>query len=102
MGEAWRAFDWFLGHNDLGQSLYEPRNGGCYDGLHFDRLNLNQGAESTLAFLLALQEMRRVETTVTAFERPAHPPVGQAVTGQAMAAASASGNGTRRRVARKR
>lgn len=73
MSEAWRAFDWFLGRNDLGQPLYDPRSGGCFDGLHFDRVNLNQGAESTLSFLLALQEMRRVESTLAVFERPVDP-----------------------------
>jgi glycosyltransferase involved in cell wall biosynthesis len=56
---AQRAFDWFLGWNDLGLEIYSPMTGGCCDGLHADRVNRNQGAESTLAFLLALVEMRR-------------------------------------------
>jgi hypothetical protein len=56
--EAQRAFDWFLGWNDLGLELYSPTTGGCRDGLHADRVNGNEGAESTLAFLLALAEMR--------------------------------------------
>ena len=60
--EARRAFEWFLGRNDLDQALYNPSSGGCYDGLHFDRVNLNQGAESTLAFLLALTEMSMLQT----------------------------------------
>jgi glycosyltransferase involved in cell wall biosynthesis len=55
--EAQRAFDWFLGQNDLGQSLYDQATGGCHDGLHPDRVNQNEGAESTLAFLMALTEM---------------------------------------------
>jgi hypothetical protein len=55
---AQRAFGWFLGQNQLQQSLYDPRTGGCRDGLHADRANENQGAESTLSFLLALLEMR--------------------------------------------
>ena len=55
---ARRAFGWFLGQNQLQQSLYDPRTGGCRDGLHADRANENQGAESTLSFLLALLEMR--------------------------------------------
>jgi hypothetical protein len=42
----------------LHASLYDPVTGGCRDGLHADRVNENQGAESTLAFLLALQEMQ--------------------------------------------
>jgi glycosyltransferase involved in cell wall biosynthesis len=55
--EARRAFDWFLGRNDLSCPLYDPLTGGCADGLHADRVNENQGAESTLAFHLALAEM---------------------------------------------
>ena len=60
---ARRAFDWFLGQNHLQQSLYDPASGGCRDGLHADRANENQGAESTLAFLLALVEMRSAHRT---------------------------------------
>ncbi len=56
--EARRAFNWFLGQNQLQQSVYDPATGGCRDGLHADRPNENQGAESTLSFLLALVEMR--------------------------------------------
>ena len=56
--EAWRAFEWFLGRNDLGLPVYDPNTGGCGDGLHPDRLNHNQGAESTLAFLQTLLELR--------------------------------------------
>src|SRR5579859_1566388 len=59
--EAWSAFNWFLGDNDLQIALYDPASGGCRDGLHPDRANENQGAESTLSFLLALLEMRQVE-----------------------------------------
>ncbi len=59
--EARRAFEWFLGRNDLGLPLYDPGSGGCGDGLHADRVNENQGAESTLAFLLSLAEMRLAE-----------------------------------------
>jgi glycosyltransferase involved in cell wall biosynthesis len=58
---AWRAFTWFLGQNALRQSLYDGRTGGCRDGLHEDRVNENQGAESTLSFLLALLEMRALD-----------------------------------------
>ena len=50
--QAQRSFDWFIGWNDLGLELYHPETGGCGDGLHVDRVNENQGAESTLAFLL--------------------------------------------------
>jgi hypothetical protein len=55
--EAQRAFEWFLGRNDLGLSLYDSTTGGCCDGLHDDRVNENQGAESSLAFHLSLAEM---------------------------------------------
>ena len=55
--EAKRAFEWFLGRNDLGLPLYDSSGGGCSDGLHPDRVSENQGAESTLAFHLALAEM---------------------------------------------
>jgi glycosyltransferase involved in cell wall biosynthesis len=63
--QAYRAFDWFLGWNDLGLELYSPSTGGCRDALHVDRVNGNQGAESTLAFLLALAEMRIMQSAVT-------------------------------------
>ncbi len=56
--EAWSAFNWFLGSNDLQIALYDPATGGCRDGLHPERVNENQGAESTLAFLMAHVEMR--------------------------------------------
>jgi hypothetical protein len=59
--EARRAFEWFLGRNDLNLPIYDPTTGGCRDGLHPDRPNENQGAESTLAFLQALLELRLVE-----------------------------------------
>jgi glycosyltransferase involved in cell wall biosynthesis len=61
---ARRAFSWFLGQNQLQQSLYDPTTGGCRDGLHADRVNENQGAESTLSFLLALCEMRSDRSVV--------------------------------------
>jgi glycosyltransferase involved in cell wall biosynthesis len=63
--EAWTAFNWFLGDNDLQIALYDPTTGGCRDGLHPDRANENQGAESTLSFLMALLEMRKLEETDT-------------------------------------
>ena len=67
-GEAKRAFEWFLGRNDLGLPLYDFTTGGCSDGLHSDRVNENQGAESTLAFHLTLAEMNCAEHLIT------HPP----------------------------
>jgi glycosyltransferase involved in cell wall biosynthesis len=68
--QAQRAFDWFIGWNDLGLELYSPGSGGCRDGLHVDRVNGNQGAESTLAFLLSLTEMRLAQNMVTSFREP--------------------------------
>ena len=58
---ARRSFGWFLGQNHAQRSLYDAATGGCRDGLHPDRMNENQGAESTLAFQLALLEMRSSE-----------------------------------------
>lgn len=68
--QAQRAFDWFLGWNDLGLELYSPSTGGCRDALHVDRVNGNQGAESTLAFLLSLAEMRLTQSVMTLFREP--------------------------------
>jgi len=56
--EGQRAFEWFLGRNDLHLPLYDPASGGCRDGLHADRMNQNQGAEATLSFLLSLLELQ--------------------------------------------
>jgi hypothetical protein len=47
------AYQWFLGKNDLGLSLYDPATGGCADGLHSEGISLNQGAESTLAYWIS-------------------------------------------------
>jgi glycosyltransferase involved in cell wall biosynthesis len=66
--EAGRAFDWFSGRNDLNLPVYDPTTGGCRDGLHPDRANENQGAESTLAYLHALLELRLDESTVLSTE----------------------------------
>ncbi|MGB8474759.1 MAG: glycosyltransferase family 4 protein [Candidatus Acidiferrum sp.] len=68
--EAWTVFNWFLGDNDLQIALYDPTTGGCRDGLHPDRANENQGAESTLSFLMALLEMRRLEEAGGAGNHP--------------------------------
>jgi glycosyltransferase involved in cell wall biosynthesis len=56
---ALRAFDWFLGGNDLQTSLVDPTSGSCLDGLHRDRPNENKGAESAVSYLLGLAEMRQ-------------------------------------------
>ena len=50
-----RCVAWFLGANDAGLAVYDPATGGGFDGLHRDRVNQNQGAESTLAALSTLQ-----------------------------------------------
>ena len=58
------AFNWFLGKNSLNQMIYDEATGGCFDGLSQDTLNLNQGAESTISYLLArlsLEEIRHVQ-----------------------------------------
>ena len=60
--EAERAFDWFLGHNDVGLPLYDGVSGGCCDGLQPDRVNANQGAESSLAFTLSLVELKQASS----------------------------------------
>jgi hypothetical protein len=58
---AYHTFGWFLGQNDLGLAMYDAESGGCYDGLHSDRVNRNEGAESTLAYLQALLALRKEE-----------------------------------------
>jgi hypothetical protein len=47
------AFNWFLGDNSINQIIYNPCTGGCFDGLEETCVNLNQGAESTISYLLA-------------------------------------------------
>jgi glycosyltransferase involved in cell wall biosynthesis len=69
--EARRAFEWFLGRNDLNLPIYDPKTGGCRDGLHPDRANENQGAESTLAYLQASLELRLSENSLESKESPA-------------------------------
>jgi hypothetical protein len=49
----YQSFQWFLGKNDLGVSLYDPSTGGCADGLHSEGTNQNQGAESTIAYWIS-------------------------------------------------
>jgi len=54
------AFSWFLGNNRLRQIIYNPCTGGCYDGLEQNHVNLNQGAESTISYLMARLTMERI------------------------------------------
>ncbi|PWB38923.1 MAG: hypothetical protein C3F02_01540 [Parcubacteria group bacterium] len=53
LSDALRAFQWFLGKNYLGLMVYDELTGGCHDGLGQFELNLNQGAESTICYLMA-------------------------------------------------
>jgi len=53
------AFEWFLGRNHLNQIIYNPRTGGCYDGLEESSVNLNQGAESTVSYMMARLAMEK-------------------------------------------
>ncbi len=59
------AFDWYLGKNQLNQIVYNPISGGCYDGLEEKEVNINQGAEATITYLMARncmeKELRKVE-----------------------------------------
>ena len=68
LDQAHRVFEWFLGRNDLGLMLYDAKTGGCRDALHADRVNENQGAESTLAFHLALADLQLTHNELTDFQ----------------------------------
>lgn len=57
------AFNWFLGDNRLHQIIYNPCTGGCYDGLEESNVNLNQGAESTVSYLMARLTMEKYRIT---------------------------------------
>ncbi len=69
--QARRAFNWFLGDNDLRIPIHDFTTGGCRDGLHGDRVNANQGAESTLAWLMSLLLMHDLQIELTLGELPA-------------------------------
>lgn len=86
--EAHRCFEWFLGRNDLRIPLYDYASGGCRDGLHPDRANENQGAESTLAWLLSLLAMYRHRS-----ERPLETAARPLAQRASPSAATASGTG---------
>ena len=60
INNAAMCFNWFLGHNDLNMPLYDPKTGGCRDGLMADGINQNEGAESTLAWLLSLMTLQKL------------------------------------------
>jgi glycosyltransferase involved in cell wall biosynthesis len=74
--EALRAFEWFLGENDLQVAVADPRTGSCSDGLHPDRANGNMGAESVLSYLLGLVEIRQLKRVAAVQQsRPASNPI---------------------------
>ncbi len=56
------CFNWFLGHNDLNMPLYDPKTGGCRDGLMADGINQNEGAESSLTWLISLMTLQKLYT----------------------------------------
>jgi glycosyltransferase involved in cell wall biosynthesis len=60
LDDAVTCFNWFLGHNDLNLPLYDPKTGGCRDGLMADGINQNEGAESSLAWLLSLMTLQKL------------------------------------------
>jgi glycosyltransferase involved in cell wall biosynthesis len=60
VAESRRAFEWFLGQNDLGIPVHDAEGGGCRDGLDIDGVNQNRGAESTLCWLTSLIRMHRL------------------------------------------
>jgi hypothetical protein len=66
------AFNWFLGNNRLHQIIYNPCTGGCYDGLEETHVNLNQGAESTVSYLMA-------RLTIEKYRNPDRKPCGQSL-----------------------
>jgi hypothetical protein len=68
---ARRFQEWFLGNNDTQHSLYNPQTGGCRDGLHAGGPNLNEGAESTLAWLIGLltiMDLQRARTIASSIQ----------------------------------
>lgn len=72
------AYAWFLGDNDTSLALADPATGGCRDGLGRDEVNENQGAESTLAWLLALETMRTMRASSVTRQDPIPAAVGAA------------------------
>jgi glycosyltransferase involved in cell wall biosynthesis len=68
-GAAQRAFEWFLGRNDLSILLVDPETGSCRDGLHPNRANENRGGESVVSYLLGLAEIRRLARSAEEYRR---------------------------------
>jgi len=90
LAHARHAFQWFLGQNPRDAQVYDARTGGCRDGIHVDRLNENQGAESTLSFLLALAEMRAADRLASELLPPPAPSVARAPRAEGSSPAVAS------------
>lgn len=91
--ERARSFlDWFTGNNDTGASLYDPQTGGCRDGLHADGANLNQGAESTLAWLISLLTMMDLHRMRSVEPAGALAPIAAEENRRGISAACAAGN----------
>jgi beta-1,4-mannooligosaccharide/beta-1,4-mannosyl-N-acetylglucosamine phosphorylase len=80
------AYGWFLGDNEVGVELADPARGSCHDGLTPDGVNLNQGAESTLMWLTALEHVRRIRAAATVSQigdpRAAPTPAGSSIVTQ--------------------
>ncbi len=64
------AFNWFLGNNRLHQIIYNPCTGGCYDGLEENHVNINQGAESTISYLMARLTIEKYKSTDNPVKTP--------------------------------
>ncbi|HLD00388.1 MAG TPA: glycosyltransferase, partial [Candidatus Nanoarchaeia archaeon] len=60
LNDSWKVFRWFIGDNVLRQMIYDESSGGCHDGLGQFSVNLNQGAESTIAYLIARLVMEQI------------------------------------------
>jgi hypothetical protein len=76
------SFTWFLGNNHLHQVIYNPCTGGCYDGMEENNVNLNQGAESTVSYLMSRltveryfsKEQNSILSPNTIIGKKGHPP----------------------------
>jgi hypothetical protein len=64
LNKLYNAFNWFLGNNQIHQIIYNPVTGGCYDGLEETHVNLNQGAESTVNYLMARLTIEKYKTKI--------------------------------------
>jgi hypothetical protein len=73
-----RAYAWFLGANDLGVRIADPARGACSDGLTSTGVNTNEGAESTLVWLIAAERIRAMRARTPKIKRASAPPVAAA------------------------